>query len=281
MSATDRSVGTQAVGVLNIGNTRTTAAVVTGGCVVRRWCCPTARREATAVASVLRRLWAAGARTLVIGSVVPAAARDWMRAARRDGRWPIVAAAPRLAADVKFDYPHPQTLGADRLANIVAVAHRGGPAVIVVDAGTATTFDAVIGDRYIGGVIAPGPAMFLEYLADRTAQLPRVRAARPVRAPLGFDTVSAMRVGAEAGFEGMVAGIVRRMREVAQLRRARVVATGGAAARVSRAVPGVKLDPDLTLRGLARLAEGVSGDRIGGRAAGSASPRSCNPLLPA
>lgn len=263
------------VAVLNIGNTRTTAAIVAGGRVVRRWCRPTPRRDGVELARILARMVAAGARTLVVGSVVPAARRDWVRAVRRDGRLSVRIAASHLARGVRFDYPHPETLGADRLANIVAMARRGGPAVIVVDAGTATTFDAVIGDRYLGGVIAPGPAMFLEYLADRTAQLPRLRPGPGGEMALGRDTISAMRVGAEAGFAGMVDSILRRMRRAGGLRRARVVATGGAAAWVARAVRGARLDPDLTLRGLAKLAESVASCRRG-TAGVARSPRSCN-----
>ncbi len=242
------------VAVLNIGNTRTMAAIVARGRVLHRWCHRTAQTPASWMAHVLDGCVEAGTGSLVIGSVVPAAGRAWQSAARRDGRLRVWIARPRLARQVVFDYPHPETLGADRLANIVAVARRGGPAVVVVDAGTATTFDVVLGHRYVGGVIAPGPAMFLEYLAERTALLPPLRAGRRQLASWGHDTASAMRIGAEAGFAGMVRSILERMCRRPALRFAQIVATGGAADVVVRAVPAARIDADLTLRGLALLA---------------------------
>ncbi|MCX7817599.1 MAG: type III pantothenate kinase [Kiritimatiellae bacterium] len=252
--ARQRSVG-EPVAVLNIGNTHTTLALVVGGRVLRRWRQRTARREPAVLARAVGWLAVRGAKSIVVGSVVPAATRDWRRAIRLDGRLVALTASPALARHVRFDYPRPSTLGADRLANIAAIARRGGGAVIVVDAGTATTFDAVIGDRYIGGVIAPGPAMFYDYLAERTARLPHLRAGPAATGSVGDGTVSAIRIGAEAGFAGMVRAILCRMRGNGGLRRARVVATGGAAKLVVRAVPSARHDPDLTLRGLAALAE--------------------------
>lgn len=259
MSEVGQCSSVRPVGVLNIGNTYTTAAIVVGDLITRRWRQLTSSRTSSLLARVIGRLVAAGVDTLVIGSVVPAAGHDWRRAAHGDGRLRVLVAQPHLARHIIFQYPNPETLGADRLANIVAVAHRGRSAVIVIDAGTATTFDAVVGHRYLGGVIAPGPAMFYEYLADRTAQLPRLSPGETPNAKLGQDTVEAIQIGAEAGFAGMVRGIVERMRRAKGLRCARFVATGGAAQLVHRALRGASLDPDLTLRGLARLGRGDQG----------------------
>lgn len=240
---------------VNIGNTHTSAAVLIHGRSVRarRWQAPTSRVGPRLVRSWIQGFGRCRPAGAVLASVVPAAARIWRAALRSGLDVPVVEVRHDVVPGVRFDYPRPDTLGADRLAVIAAVAAGCEGPVIAIDAGTATTFDALAaGGRYLGGVIAPGPALFLDYLADRTAQLPRL-ALVCWRQAIGKSTEAAMRIGADAGYEGMLRGIVGRMRSDARLRGARLLATGGAAGLVRRALSGVRVDPDLIWRGLALI----------------------------
>ncbi|MBM4155150.1 MAG: type III pantothenate kinase [Lentisphaerae bacterium] len=238
---------------VNIGNTNTTAALMAGGRVARRVVVPTRGATAALAGRALAKLRPGPAAGAVVASVVPRAGRAWRRALAAAGLAPVVGVRHDLDLGIRLDYPRPETLGADRLANLAGVAGLRGRAVIVIDAGTATTIDAVTAEGvFIGGAIAPGPAMMLDYLADRTARLPRL-AMRPVRGPVGRSTGEAMRLAADAGYAGMIRGIAGRMVSDRRLRGALLVATGGAAALVRRAIPSARVDRDLTFRGMVSI----------------------------
>ena len=148
-------------------------------------------------------------------------------------------------------YPKPKQIGADRLANAVGVAELYGTPAIVVDFGTAVTFD-IINDRreYVGGVIAPGLAAVTDYLYQRTALLPRIKLAEP-RLAIGKSTVEAMRVGAVIGYRGLVKEILAALRREPGMRPAVVVATGGYGGLMARKIPEIQhVNPMLTLEGL-------------------------------
>ena len=151
---------------------------------------------------------------------------------------------------VRICMDNPKEVGADRIVNAVAV-HRlyGGP-VIVIDLGTATTFDAVSKDGdYLGGAIAPGIAIATEALFNRTAVLPRVDLTRPKQA-IGRNTVTAMQSGIVFGYVGLIEGIVTRIQEELGSE-AKVVATGGYADLLAQVTPIIEIvNPDLTLIGL-------------------------------
>ncbi len=238
---------------VNVGNTNAAAALMSGTRVLRRVVVPTRGMTVADAARALTRLRHGPDAGGIVASVVPRAGRAWLRALAEAGVAPVVEVGHDLDLGIRLDYPRPGTLGADRLANLAGIADRAGRPVIVIDAGTATTIDAVTANGvFIGGAIAPGPAMMLDYLADRTARLPRV-AMRPVRGPLGRSTAEAMRLAADAGFAGMLRGIAGRMVSDRRLRGALLIATGGAAALVRRAIPSARIDRDLTFRGLARI----------------------------
>ena len=244
--------------LINIGNTHATLAVAAGARIGRRRRLPTVGLTAAALGRALAAL--TGARPVdgaVLACVVPRAGTAVRRALARR-RVPVHAVGPDSPLGVALSYSRPATLGADRLANAAAV---GRVPVIVVDIGTATTFDVLLPRRgFIGGVIAPGPALMLEYLADRTAKLPRLRPGRALE-PIGASTASAMRLGAAVGYRALLRGILDHLRRQPGLSRARVVFTGGAARSVlgAAAARGVRIDPDLTLRGLARIGARVFG----------------------
>ena len=167
----------------------------------------------------------------------------------------IGAAGVDLGLSVLID--RPREVGADRLAGAVA-AQAGWPgAKIVLDFGTATTFDVVTAEGdYAGGVIAPGINLALDALHAGTAQLPRVQVARPARV-IGTDTVSAMESGIYWGYLGLIEGIVARIKaEYADGGPFTVIATGGLAPLFAEGTEVIDAtDPELTLRGIVLVAQ--------------------------
>ena len=191
----------------------------------------------------------------VIGTVVPAALYHLRRLCRE---WfnvePLIARASLdWGFEIKVDQPN--EVGADRLLNAMAGhIHFGGP-LIVVDFGTATTFDVVDGNgAYIGGVICPGINLSIEALHQAAARLPRIGIGRP-QAVIGRATVPAMQSGIYWGYVSMVEGLLTRiMGEFGG--KMKVVATGGLAPFLAEGTLMIEhIEPDLTLDGLRMLAE--------------------------
>jgi type III pantothenate kinase len=187
--------------------------------------------------------------TLVVSSVVPKKNKT-IRAGAGSRR--VLFLTQKLDLGVGIDYPEPRSIGADRLANAVAVAHLYGTPAIVVDFGTAVTFDVVSkeGD-YVGGVIAPGLEAMTSYLYQRTALLPKLTLREPRRA-IGKTTRDAMMSGAVFGYRGLVREIIEHLcAENFSATKPRVVATGGYAQLIARKLPLIQaVHPNLTLEGL-------------------------------
>ena len=187
---------------------------------------------------------------VVVSSVVPAKCSAISKAAHN--KVEMLWLDWKLKLGVTIDYPKPQSIGADRLANAAAVAELYGCPAIVVDFGTAVTFDVVSGCRsYVGGVIAPGLEAMTNFLYQRTALLPRLSLKQPKRA-VGKSTVEAMRSGAVFGYRGLVREILARIRsEQFPRKKVVVVATGGYARLIAEGLPEVRvIHPHLTLEGL-------------------------------
>jgi type III pantothenate kinase len=189
-------------------------------------------------------------RKVVVSSVVPVKNSVISRAARKKAK--IVWLDWKLKLGVGIDYPKPQSIGADRLANAVAVAELYGFPAIVVDFGTAVTFDIVSERRtYVGGVIAPGLEAMTNFLYQRTALLPRLSLKEPRRA-VGRSTIEAMLSGAVFGYRGLVREILARIRaDQFPRKKVCVVATGGYARLIAGRLPEIGvIRPHLTLEGL-------------------------------
>jgi type III pantothenate kinase len=184
---------------------------------------------------------------IVLASVVPAATRRILR--MLPFRPLIVNAFTDLGIGVR--YPRKKQIGADRLANAVGVAKLYGAPAIVVDFGTAVTFDIINARReYVGGVIAPGLASVTDYLYQRTALLPHIALAEP-RSVIGKSTVEAMRVGAVIGYRGLVKEILGALERERGMTKAIIVATGGYGELIARKIPEIQhANPLLTLEGL-------------------------------
>ena len=150
-----------------------------------------------------------------------------------------------------MEYPKPATIGADRLANAAAAVIFYGKPTVVVDFGTAVTFDIISPEgAYVGGVIAPGLEALSDYLHDRTALLPKVRIQKPPSA-IGKSTTHAMLSGCVYGYRGLVRGILSEIRAELSVRKLAVVATGGYGELIAEGVQEIThVHPQLTLEGL-------------------------------
>ena len=185
----------------------------------------------------------------VVCSVVPkknGAVRKIAKRAR------ILWLTPQIKLGVGIDYPNPKTIGADRLANAAAVAAIYGCPAVVVDFGTAVTFDIVSGQRkYIGGVIAPGLESMTNFLYQRTALLPKLSLKEP-RSAVGRSTIEAMRSGAVIGYRGLVREIIAQIKaERFPGKKVHVIATGGYADLIAKRLGEIdSVLPNLTLEGL-------------------------------
>ena len=191
---------------------------------------------------------------IVVGSVVPPLTGTMMAmVANYFGRMPLNV-EPAVNGGMPILYDNPQEVGTERVVNGIAAYEAYGRVesrpVIVVDFGTATTFDAISAKgEYLGGVICPGPQISADALFQRAARLPRIDVRKPERV-IGRTTVASMQSGLFWGYVDMVEGLVRRMREELG-GNAVVVATGGLAALVAPETTLIEhVDLELTLRGL-------------------------------
>ncbi len=207
----------------------------------------------------------------ILCSVAPAATPSVVKFIKSELRIPYLQLTSETVRGVGIDYPEPDTIGADRLANAVAVKRHFGAPSVVVDFGTAVTFDVV--DRngnYVGGIIAPGLNAMTDYLHEKTALLPRI-SIREVRAVIGKNTEQAMLIGAVHGYRGLIRELVRSLKRELKCRQLPVVATGGYARLISNKLPEVTaVRPLLTLEGLRLVWEAHACESTRGKRGGNA-----------
>jgi type III pantothenate kinase len=257
---------------IDIGNSNVTTGLFRSGLLV------SSRRAATDRTSTpdqlelllegllgLDALALGGISAIACASVVPGLTGALEAIAARRDLGLVVASAGHIPLAIRVDRPH--EVGADRLVNALAAGRLyGGPAV-VIDLGTATTFDVIAADgAFVGGAIAPGLEIALDALEARTARLPRVELRTPDRA-IARDTVGAIQAGTVLGYQDLVGGLLARIR--AELADAagvepgaiRAILTGGLARTAwAGGIAGIGVvDPDLTLKGLAILHAEVAG----------------------
>lgn len=260
-------VPSDALLALDIGNTNVTAgAFGPGGRLERLWRLATDRTRTSdeygaALAAMLASGPAPAVGAVVYGSVVPALNPVFESAVRGYlGVEPVaVTVSSPLGVPLKVDRPH--EVGVDRLLNALAVTRLWGGPAIVVDFGTATTFDCVSArGEYLGGAILPGPKLAAEALASRTAQLPLVEIRRPSRV-IGKNTVECLQAGLYFGYLGMIEAVLERsLREMGarEYKQAAVYATGGLAGLFAPEFKRLRnVVPDLTLQGLRLAYEAV------------------------
>ena len=190
----------------------------------------------------------------VIASVKPGVNKRWEKFLKEQGVTDFLWVNHTVNLGVPVSYPKPETIGADRLANACEAAADYGTPVIVCDFGTALTFDIVQKrEGYVGGIICPGLPLMFDYLAEKTALLPHIKPVKTTHV-VGKSTEEAMRIGAHLGYLGMVKEILAQLRKEIG-KGAKVCATGGFAKWVFEGWDHpVPVDPQLTLKGLARIA---------------------------
>ena len=248
--------------VIDVGNTNTVLGLFDGGQVTRRFRIQTdVRRTADETGVLLADLFrhagldGSAVEGAIVSCVVPDTLRTLTETCRRYFGVDPMVVGPGVRTGMPILADNPREVGADRIVNAVAAVDKWDGPLVVVDFGTATTFDCVTAaGEYIGGAIAPGLRIAEEALFSRTAKLPRVEVARPA-SPVGTNTVSAIQSGLFYGYVGLVDGLARRCRETLDPQ-ATVVATGGLSNLIGQESSEIHhVDAYLTLRGLAILYE--------------------------
>ena len=248
--------------VFDIGNSNIVLGTYEGKKLLRHWRISTDRQKTGDEYGMLinnlfrfQGIRMSDVTAIIISSVVPPLVVPLAKMCERYFRLRPLIVGPGIKTGIKLKYENPREIGADRIVNSVGAYEQFGGPLIVVDIGTATTFDIVAenGD-YLGGVIAPGIGISSEALFQRAAQLPRVALVTP-RTIICRNTVNAMQAGVIFGFVGQIDEIVRRIK--AEMREdMRVIATGGLAKMISRESKTIdKVDNFLTLTGLRVLYE--------------------------
>ncbi|MBZ6378720.1 pantothenate kinase [Pacificimonas flava] len=248
---------------IDVGNTNTVFALLDGGIVRNRWRMSTqASRTADEYLAFLMQHFAIGAidptivERVVISTVVPPVVFNLTKLAGEYFGCSPLFVSKDLDLGIGIDVPNPAEVGADRLVNSAAAFAEHGDDLIVVDFGTATTFDIISGGAYAGGVIAPGINLAVDALYAASAQLPRVSVAPPADGKAwAKGTVNAMQAGIFYGYIGLIEGLVTRIREESA-RDMLCIATGGLAPIFERHTDIIeRVDQDLTVRGLALIAD--------------------------
>jgi type III pantothenate kinase len=242
------------------GNTNTLFAVHNGAEWIAQWRAGTdPNRTADEYAVWLSQLLALGDLSLaamdacVISSVVPQSLFSLRNLARRYLHLEPLVVGENVDLGIEIRIEKPSEAGADRLVNAIGAHSRYPGVLLIVDSGTATTFDLVAADgAFEGGVIAPGINLSVQALHDAAARLPRVAIQRPAHV-IGRDTVSAMQSGIFWGYVGLIEGLVARVK-AERGEPITVIGTGGVASLFHGATEAIDLfDPDLTIHGLLEI----------------------------
>ncbi len=241
--------------VIDLGNTNLVLGVYRGDELVSSWRLATARERTADEYGILARQLVGDAlhsslEGAIIASVVPPLNGPMTLMVQKYFGVDPLFVEPGVKTGIAIHVDNPLEVGADRIVNCAAAHHEYGGPTVIVDFGTATTFDVVTANaEFIGGVIAPGLNISAEALFARAARLPRVDIRRP-DSVIGTNTVVNMQSGIYFGYLGLVDGILARIRrEVPDLRR--VVATGGLATLFAEESEHIdEVDPELTLKGL-------------------------------
>jgi len=248
--------------VMDVGNTNIVLGVYTGKDLLHYWRLST-NRSATAdeyglsICNLFRHvgLDIASISGVIVSSVVPPLNNILDEMCERYLRKKPFVVGPGLKTGMNIRYENPKEVGADRIVNAVAAIELYGPPLIVVDFGTATTYDYIDPQgQYIGGAIAPGIGISTEALYQRAAKLPRIELSKP-KEIIGRNTVASMQAGIIYGYIGQVDGIVKRIIQETGVS-PKVIATGGFAELIASESSTIyEVNPLLTLTGLRILYE--------------------------
>jgi type III pantothenate kinase len=252
--------------LFDIGNTHTHIGLANERCVLKQINVPTREWFGGQAGAFIKKF--VGTKKIAgaaLCSVVPRATPLVRKTVRVLWKLDTLELTPQTIRGVGIDYPKPASIGPDRLANAVAARHRFGAPVVVVDFGTAVTFDVVNAKgNYVGGIIAPGLAAMTDYLHEKTALLPKIKI-REIKSVIGKSTEAAMLVGAVHGYRGLVRELIGELKRELRVKQLPVVATGGYAKLIAARLPEISaVRPDLTLEGL-RLVWQMQAGRFGAK----------------
>jgi type III pantothenate kinase len=243
---------------VDVGNTQTHFGTFQGERLTEHWRFATVRQSTSdqlgaALRNLLelRHVSMGGIDASIVSSTVPALGPEWCEMAKRYLGHEMLAVGPGVRTGMAIRYDNPREIGPDRLVNAVAAHARLGGPCVVVDFGTAITYDPVSAEgEYLGGIILPGVEISLEALTERAAALPKVDVTVPPRALIGKTTIDAIRSGIVYGTAGQVDTIVTRLREELGPT-TRTIATGGLAHAIVPYTTTIEaVDDLLTLTGL-------------------------------
>lgn len=248
--------------VVDVGNTNIVLGIYEGRTLAHHWRLSTNRSATVDEYGVLitnlfqlANVRAEDIEGVILSNVVPPLMYTLERLFPKYVGKEALVVGPGIKTGLNIRYENPKSVGADRIVNAVAGIEKYGSPLIIVDFGTATTFDYIdASGAYLGGAIVPGIGIAAEALFQRAAMLPRIELARP-RMVVGRNTVSAMQSGIIFGYAGQVDGIVRRILKE-QPGTPRVIATGGLAELIAGESETIEtVDPLLTLEGLRMIYE--------------------------
>ena len=248
---------------IDVGNSNTVLGIFRGSELICQWRISTSREKtADEYAVLLRQLFdsaridSAQIQKVVISSVVPPLNGRLADMCRQYYGCQAIFVEPAQQVLLPLEYQPVSDVGADRVVTAVAALERFSAPLIVVDFGTATTFDAVSREgTYLGGVIAPGLGISAEALFQRASRLPRIEIRKPVRV-IGSSTTGSMQSGLFYGYVGLVEGILERM--LVELEAVSIIATGGLAQLIASEIPIIShVDENLMLHGLRIYAERI------------------------
>lgn len=244
--------------VLDVGNTHTVIGIFKNDELIQDWRIHTDANVTEDEFSVtitnlfsIKKLSESDIKKVVISSVVPPMTRILNAFCHKylalDPVW-----IDSNNVDMPILYTNPAEVGADRIVNAVAAFHKYQSALIVIDFGTATTFDVISGKgEYLGGAISPGIGIAAEALFQRTSKLPRVDLAKPPETVIGKDTATSMKAGILYGYAELVDGLIRRIKQEMPSSSLKVIATGGLASLMQNISQTIEyVEPGLTLEGL-------------------------------
>jgi type III pantothenate kinase len=247
---------------VDVGNTQTHIGMFRDGSLVEHWRFATVREStsdelATVLVGLLelRDLRLADIDAAIVSSVVPQLVHEYDRVSERYLGGVVKLVGPSLKSGIPIRTENPHEVGADRLVNAVAAFDHVGGACIVVDFGTAITYDVVSAEgELLGAIISPGVEISMEALSERAARLPKVELEKP-KELIGRSTQASIQSGVIYGFAGQVDGIVARVREELGVE-ATTIATGGLASSIAPFCEEIdEIDDLLTLTGLRLLWE--------------------------
>ena len=249
---------------IDVGNSQTVCGVFNKGTLLCHWRLKT-DREKTADELAARFLSLFTMQNIqfrditgvIIASVVPTQQQAWQEfSTRYTNCTPLLVNGQSIQTGIQIVTDNPAEVGADRIVNAVAAFAQYGKSCIVVDFGTAITFDCISArGEYLGGAIMPGMSIALDALASRTAKLPRIDISIPPQKAIGANTVDAIKSGLLFGYGAMVDGLIKKLSaEFSEI--PQVIATGGMSELISAYTESIQIvDPMLTLKGLYILHE--------------------------